>query len=196
MQFLFIFLLDFILIEPKGQFHGIVLFLVVNTFVEITVNSNAVVRNNTKISCTLHPSPSIVTSHKTITPRHCYNPQIWFSFPILLVLIIKFHKILSLVYVCVCICLCIYQQSGFWTKTSLAVQWLKLLAFSAAGMDSTPRTVTHQTPLSTGFSRQEYWSGLPFPSPGYLPDAGIEPESPALQANSLPSELPERPQEC
>ena len=63
-------------------------------------------------------------------------------------------------------------------------------------MDSTPRTVTHQTPLSIAFSRQEYWSGLPFPSPEDLPDAGIEPESPALQANSLPSEPPGRPQEC
>ena len=41
-----------------------------------------------------------------------------------------------------------------------------------------------------GFSRQEYWSGLPFPSPGDLPDTGIEPRSLALQADSLPSELP------
>ena len=41
-----------------------------------------------------------------------------------------------------------------------------------------------------GFSRQEYWSGLPFPSPGDLPDAGIEPGSPTLQADSLLSELP------
>ena len=43
------------------------------------------------------------------------------------------------------------------------------------------------------FSRQEYWSGLLFPSPGHLPDAGIEPESPALQADSLPYEPPETP---
>ena len=41
------------------------------------------------------------------------------------------------------------------------------------------------------FSRQEYWSGLPFPSPGELPDPGIKPRSPALQADALPSELPE-----
>ena len=46
-----------------------------------------------------------------------------------------------------------------------------------------------QAPLSVGFSRQEYWSGLPFPSPGDLPDPGIEPRSPALQADSLPTEL-------
>ena len=53
----------------------------------------------------------------------------------------------------------------------------------------TPWTVAFQTPLSMGFSRQEYWSGLPFPSPGDLPNPGIEPRSPALQAVSLPTEL-------
>ena len=53
---------------------------------------------------------------------------------------------------------------------------------------ATPQTVAHQAPLSMGFSRQEYWSGLPFPSPGELPDPGIEPASPALQADSLPSD--------
>ena len=51
-----------------------------------------------------------------------------------------------------------------------------------------PWTVAHQIPLSTGFLRQEYWSGLPFPFPGDLPDSGIEPMSPALQADSLSSE--------
>ena len=43
-----------------------------------------------------------------------------------------------------------------------------------------------QAPLSVGFSRQDYWSALPFPSPGYLPDPGIEPASPALQGDSSP----------
>ena len=52
----------------------------------------------------------------------------------------------------------------------------------------TSRTVACQT-LSMGFSRQEYWSGLPFPSPWDLPDPGIEPGSPALQADSLLTEL-------
>ena len=51
-----------------------------------------------------------------------------------------------------------------------------------------PTDGPHQAPLSTEFSRQGYWSGLPFPSPGDLPDPGIEPGSPALQADSLPSE--------
>ena len=52
-----------------------------------------------------------------------------------------------------------------------------------------PWTIAHQAPLSMGFSRQEYWSGLPFPSPGDLPNPGIEPGSPALQADDLPTEL-------
>ena len=49
----------------------------------------------------------------------------------------------------------------------------------------TPLTVALQAPLSMGFSRQEYWSGLPFPSPGDQDDPQIKPESPALQAGSL-----------
>ena len=53
-----------------------------------------------------------------------------------------------------------------------------------------PWTVALQVPLSMGFSKQEYWGGLPCPSPGDLPDPGIEPRSPALQADSLPSEPP------
>ena len=49
----------------------------------------------------------------------------------------------------------------------------------------TPWTVARQVPLPMGFSRQEYWSGLPFPSPGDLTNPGIKPRSPAFQANSL-----------
>ena len=56
-----------------------------------------------------------------------------------------------------------------------------------------PWTVACQAPLSMGISRQEYWSGLPFPSLGDLPDSGIEPGSPALQADSLPTELQGKP---
>ena len=54
-------------------------------------------------------------------------------------------------------------------------------------------TGAHQAPPSMEFSRQEYWSGLPFPSPGDLPNLGIEPGSPALQADALPSEPPANP---
>ena len=63
-------------------------------------------------------------------------------------------------------------------------------SFSCVQLFATPWTVAYQAPLSVGFSRQEYWSGLPFPSPGDLPNPGIEPGSPALQADALPSEPP------
>ena len=55
---------------------------------------------------------------------------------------------------------------------------------------ATPWTIAYKVPPSVEFSRQEYWSGLPFPSPGDLPNPGIEPGSPALQADALPSEPP------
>ena len=55
-------------------------------------------------------------------------------------------------------------------------------------MDCSHVAIVHQAPLSMEFSRQEYWSGLPFSSPGDLPDPGIELMSPALQVDSLPSE--------
>ena len=54
-------------------------------------------------------------------------------------------------------------------------------------------TVAYQAPLSMGFSRQEYQSGLPFPSPGDLPNPGIEPGSPTLEADALTSEPPGKP---
>ena len=61
---------------------------------------------------------------------------------------------------------------------------------------ATPWTVASQAPLSMGFSKQEYWSGLPFPFPGNLPSTGIEPlspMSPALQADSLPTQPSGKP---
>ena len=61
-------------------------------------------------------------------------------------------------------------------------------SFSRVRLFANPWTVAHQAPPSMDFSRQEYWSGLPFPSPGDLPDPGIEPQSPALWADALPSE--------
>ena len=64
---------------------------------------------------------------------------------------------------------------------------------SAVSDSMTPWTVACQAPLSRGFSRQEHWSGLPFPSPGHRPNPEIKPESPALQASSLLSEPQGRP---
>ena len=66
---------------------------------------------------------------------------------------------------------------------------VKVKLLSCVRLFAAPWTVAHQAPPSMEFSRQEYWSGLPFPSPGDLPDPRIEPGSPALQAGSLPSEL-------
>ena len=63
----------------------------------------------------------------------------------------------------------------------------------AHGLFESPWIIACQAPLSMGFPRKEYWSGFPFPSPGDLPDPGIKPESPALQADSLPSEPPREP---
>ena len=63
-------------------------------------------------------------------------------------------------------------------------------SLSRVQLFATPWTVTYYVPPSIGFSRQEYWSGLPFPSPGDLPNPGIEPGSPTLRADALPSEPP------
>ena len=60
----------------------------------------------------------------------------------------------------------------------------KVKSLSHVRLFATPWTVAYQASLSMGFSRQEYWSGLPFPSPGDLPDPGIEPRSPALEADA------------
>ena len=70
---------------------------------------------------------------------------------------------------------------------------LLLSHFSRVLPFATPWTIAYQAPQSMGFSRQEYWSGLPFPSPGDLPDPGIEPRSPTLQADALTSEPPGKP---
>ena len=76
---------------------------------------------------------------------------------------------------------------------------VKTLPSSAEGSEATQSCPTlcdpmdciaYKAPLSIGFSRQGYWSGLPLPSPGDLPNSGIEPGSPTLQADTLPSELP------
>ena len=69
----------------------------------------------------------------------------------------------------------------------------KVKSLSHVRLFATPWTVAYQAPPSIGFSMQECWSGLPFPSPGNLPDPGIEPGSPALQADALLSEPPGKP---
>ena len=65
---------------------------------------------------------------------------------------------------------------------------VKVKSLSHVRLFAIPWTAAHQAPLSMGFSRQEYWSGLPFPSPGDLPHPGIKPRSPTLWTDALPSE--------
>ena len=71
---------------------------------------------------------------------------------------------------------------------------LEVKLLSRVRLFATLWSVAYQAPPSLGFSRQEYWSGLPFPSPGDLPNPGIKPGSPVLQADALPSEPPGKPQ--
>ena len=78
-------------------------------------------------------------------------------------------------------------------SSSIESEKAKVKSLSRVRLFATPRTVAYQAPPSMGFSRQEYWSGLPFPPPGHLPDPGIEPRSPALQADTLLSESPGKP---
>ena len=70
---------------------------------------------------------------------------------------------------------------------------MKVKLLSCVRLFATEWSVAYQAPQSMGFSRQKYWSGLPFPSPGDLPDPVIEPGSPSLQADALPSEPPGKP---
>ena len=73
------------------------------------------------------------------------------------------------------------------TKAFLVITVVsEVKSLSRVRLFATPWTVAYQAPPSMGFSRQEYWSGLPFVSPGDLPDSEIKPASPALQAESLP----------
>ena len=74
-----------------------------------------------------------------------------------------------------------------------SMKWSEVKSLSRVRLFATPWTVAYQAPPSMGFSRQECWSGLPFPSPGDLPDPGIEPRSQALQADALLSEPPGKP---
>ena len=79
-------------------------------------------------------------------------------------------------YVCMCVC-----------------TYVKVKSLSQVQLFATPWTVAYQASQSMEFPRQEYWSGLPFPSAGDLPDPEIEPRSPTLQADALPSEPPGKP---
>ena len=87
--------------------------------------------------------------------------------------------------------------SAFLTMPKPLTVWRsEVRSLSHVQLFGTPWTVACQAPLSMGFSRQEYWSVLPFPSPGDLPDPGIEPRSLALEADALTSEPPGKAFDC
>ena len=83
-----------------------------------------------------------------------------------------------------------------WRKPQRPARWsvkVKVKLLSRGQIFATPWTVAYEAPPSMGFSRQEYWSGVPLPSPGDLPNPGIESESPALEADTSTSEPPGKP---
>ena len=89
---------------------------------------------------------------------------------------------------------CCFRKSILYSCLySIVIVIVIMKSFSHVRLFVTPWTVAYQAPPSMGFSRQEYWSGLPFPSPGDLPNPGIEPRSPTLAADALTSEPPGKP---
>ena len=87
--------------------------------------------------------------------------------------------------------MCIYMEYMHTYMFSIVVYCLVAKLYPTSFV--TPWTVAHQVPLSMEFSRQEYWSGLPFPSPGDLPDSRMEPVSPALAGGFFTTEPPGKP---
>ena len=94
--------------------------------------------------------------------------------------------------VCVCVCVCARPHGGRVSTSTCRAGGGGLVTKLCPAL-AIPWTVACRSHLSMGFSRPEYWSGLPFPSPGDLPDPGVEARSPKLQADSLPAELQGKP---
>ena len=117
-------------------------------------------------------------------------------------ILIRFHRVgkkkgRGKFYLVVCWEINIFPKGSwntcFWVSDYVSKLKVKVKSLSCVRLFTTPLSIAHQAPLSMGFFRQEYWSGLPFPSPGDLPGPGIEPGSPALQTEALLSELPGKP---
>ena len=96
----------------------------------------------------------------------------------------------SLLVISLPLAICFIVLTAIIAVVIVIMKWSEVSSLSCVRLFVTPWTVAHQALLSMGFSRQGYWSGLPFSSPGELPDLGIKPESPALHAGALPSEPP------
>ena len=112
---------------------------------------------------------------------------IWFNIKLALVFIICSNRFLSKLLICY------LKNKQACHPADTFVDWDTFdTSCSRVQLFATPWTAANQAPPSMGFSRQECWSGLPFPSPGDLSNPGIEPGSPTLQADTLPSEPPGR----
>ena len=83
-----------------------------------------------------------------------------------------------------------FQSHFWWLEWFLYLCWFCLIMLSHVQFFATPWTVAHQAPLSMGFPKQKYWSGLPLPTPGDLPHLGITPRSPALASRFFTTEPP------
>ena len=103
------------------------------------------------------------------------------------------QKIFAEHQMCVQIWDCYFVQGFVKSYSRIISCACRLNHFSCVWLFATLWIVAHQAPLFMGFSRQEYWSGLPSPSPGDLPNSGIRPGSPALQLDSLRAEQPGKP---
>ena len=146
--------------------------------------------------CNLAPVPTSHTSHHPLPVHHSPSTQVFFcqrkprSFPAFGHHAVPSENALP-------------SSSQQWPSMLKVMGWLFLIhlgswttkgqACSHVQLFATLWTIAHQAPLFRGFSRQEYWSGLPCPSSGDLPSTGIKPVSPALQADSLPLSWPQRP---
>ena len=125
------------------------------------------------------PEVYTCSSFWTLLPSHIFYLKKILPQPIF-----PSHPLLSLATSSCCSIVLYIANQGFWKKVKL---------LSLVRLFATPWTAAYQVPPSTGFSRQEYWSGLPFPFPGDLPNPGIEPGFPALKVDSLPAEPPGKP---
>ena len=151
----------------------------------------------------LHPpwrDDSTVLSHLESGVWHCYTCWCILSFQVLTVYLQHQLDHSSTNTPCEHL-ICTQHHDSHWRCKQKRQKFLPTWRFRSNGESEvkllscvqlfvTPWTVAHQAPLSMGFSRQECWSGLPFPSPGDFPSPGIETGSPALQTDALPSEPP------
>ena len=128
--------------------------------------------------------------HRSKIPRFSLHVEGWDS--VLSITVVNLQDSLALFF----LLLWLIFRTIFWggyLASHFTDGKVKVKSLSRVRLFATPWTVAHQASPSVGFSRQEYWSGLPLSSPGDLPDPGIEPRFPALQADALTSEPPGKP---